>query len=59
MTTTIIVLSVTAWILLSAFFLTMACILSARLQQTGIAGDQQSAGVWTPGEGEIPTQPVG
>jgi hypothetical protein len=59
MTIIIIALSVTAWILLSAFFLTAACALSARLRQVNLAGDEQSAGAWTSGEGEIPTKPVG
>jgi len=59
MTTTIIAISVTAWILLSAFFVTAACALSARLRQANLAGDEQAANAWTPGEGERPTRPVG
>jgi hypothetical protein len=59
MTTTIIVISVTAWILLSAFILTAACALSARLRQANLAGDELSSNAWAPGEGEIPTTPVG
>jgi len=59
MTITIIVLSVTAWILLSAFFVTAACVLSARLRQANLIGDEQSSNLWMPGEGELPTRPVG
>jgi hypothetical protein len=59
MTITIIAISVTAWILLSAFFVTAACALSARLRQANLAGDEHKANAWARNEGDIPTRPVG
>lgn len=59
MTILIIAISITAWVLLSAFSLIAACALSARLRQVNHSGDEYSAGTWTSGEGEIPTRPVG
>lgn len=58
MTTVVIIITVVAWVLLSALFLIAACVLSARLRNVRITSDDPTKNVWARQEGEVPTTPV-
>ena len=58
MTTAVIIITVVAWVLLSALFLIAACVLSARLRSARVTPDDPTKSVWARQEGEVPTTPV-
>lgn len=58
MTATVIYITAIAWILLSAFFITLACVLSARMRRAGFSYDEDESEIRRQANGETPTTPV-
>ena len=59
MTTAVIVLVVTGWILLCVVAITAACVLSARLHDKASDANVRGMSGWSRQDGEVPTTPLG